>query len=140
MPNESNWDEELRADYFAGCALARAGRSSSELENALRALATVATQSHPNFSKRNPVVRRGYQDCAKNPKPKKNAFGLGGLIESKGKGCHRYFFRLLSEVDRVGPVAAPRRQSRGFRSKEACEAHRKKTKAERLGEDCVCQR
>ena len=64
MPGEPSWNEELRADYLAGCALGRAGRASDELENALRALASVATASHPSFRQRNPVVRRGFRSVA----------------------------------------------------------------------------
>lgn len=39
---ESNWNEELRADYLAGCALGRSGHPPDAMENALRALASVA--------------------------------------------------------------------------------------------------
>ncbi len=144
VQGESNWDEELRADYFAGCALGRAGRTPDEMENALRALASNSTSSHPSFAKRNPVVRRGFQDCsAKSAAKKKKAFGLGSLVEGKkDDGCFHYPFRLRSEVEQVGPVAAALRQSRGFASKEACEAHRaSRTKSsERLAEPCACLR
>ena len=142
---ESNWNEELRADYLAGCALGRSGRSSEELENALRALAQSATRSHPSFAKRNPVLRRGYRDCrnqAGGAPRQRPAFGIQGLLsEPNQAGCYRYRYRLAEDVGRVGPVAAPLRRSRRFEEEAECEAERTRlTKARlRVTEPCVCR-
>lgn len=140
---ESSWNEELRADYLAGCALGRSGRPPDEMENALRALAASATSSHPSFTQRVPVVRKGYDDCraaAKKAEPR-GTFGVGALLAApKGGACWGYWYRLDEQVRRVGPVAAPRRRSAGKKSKQACEAERQRHQAEgtRLTEDCTC--
>lgn len=144
-PGENNWNEELRADYMAGCALGRAGRRSDELENALRALASVATKSHPSFSHRVPVVRKGFSECraqANKAAELKNAFGIGAALGTGRGGCWRYWYRLAEDVNRVGPVAAPRRRTRGFTDEATCEAHRKRmTEAKRrVTEPCACSK
>lgn len=139
---ESSWNEELRADYLAGCALGRSGRPSVELENALRALASVATKSHPSFEQRNPVVRRGYDECkasAADLEKSRPAFGLGSMAEKPAaKGCG-YWYRLKEQVAQVGPVAAPRRRAGPFKSIEACRAHEAKLSEARTSEGCVCR-
>ena len=142
---ESNWNEELRADYLAGCALGRSGRSSDELENAMRALAQSATSSHPSFAERNPVLRRGYNDCrsqAGAAPRQRPAFGIKALLPfSKDAGCFRYPYRLSQDIARVGPVAAALRESRRFEDAVACEAHRSRmTKSgARVTEPCACR-
>ncbi len=142
QPFESSWNEELRADYLAGCALGRAGRTSSELENALRALAAVASKSHPSFKHRVPVVRKGFNNCrgqADIVAKKRSAFGLGNLVKKARKGCWRYWYRLRDEADRVGPIASKRRESRRYRGKLSCETARQKRAEERFSEECICQ-
>ncbi len=133
---ESSWNEELRADWFAGCAIGRSGRSSAELEAALRALASVATQSHPSFQQRGPAVRKGFNECVQLQEKidaaeakKKPAFGIGSMLRAKsGKGgCWGYWYRSAADVNRLGPVAAKRRRSRDFKSRKACDRHRKKS-------------
>lgn len=138
---ESSWNEELRADYLAGCALGRSGRSSHELENALRALAATASSTHPSFRDRVPVVRRGFDECrpqAEAVKRKKKAFGLGGAVGGEGR-C-RYRYRLQEDVVRLGPVVAVERTSQPFADDEACEAHRRRMTASkaRVTEECRC--
>ncbi len=145
MPGESSWNEELRADYLAGCALGRAGRPSAELENALRALASVATKSHPSFRERVPVVRRGYQDCqgqAGEFARSRDTFGLGRMRQNYEAlaGCWGYWYRLNSDIGRVGPVAAPRRRARGFTVRAECETARAERATERATEACTCER
>lgn len=143
---ESNWNEELRADYMAGCALGRAGRTSAEMENALRALASVATDSHPSFAQRVPVVRKGFNECqgqANKAAELAKPFGLGTTLnESQSRGCWRYWYRLKEEVDRVGPVAASRRRTRGFASEAVCKAHHKRMTdtRRRVTEPCSCSK
>lgn len=139
---ESSWNEELRADYLAGCALGRAGRSSHELENALRALAATASRTHPSFRDRVPVVRKGFNDCRAQASGRrgKKPFGLGALLKKGDQGC-RYHYRLTSDVERIGPVVAERRVSVAFRDASECEAHRTRmTEAgSRVTEECVCE-
>lgn len=143
---DSSWDEELRADYMAGCALARAGRPPVELEHAMSALASVASASHPAFDRRNPVIRRGYDECkaaqdhvdrAAKDRP---SFGLGAVVGGEGRGCWAYFYRAAEDVERLGPVAALRRRSPRYESEEACARARKaKVDAqERVAEPCKC--
>ena len=142
QPMESSWNEELRADYLAGCALGRSGRNSAELENAFRALASVATSSHPSFRDRIPVVRKGYDECrgqagmvAKNARP----FGLGTLVQEKRQpeSGFGYWYRLKEDVDKLGPVAAKRRRSDAHASQSACEAARRAITAARVSEACT---
>jgi hypothetical protein len=141
---ESSWNEELRADFLAGCALGRAGRSSHELENALRALSAYSSPTHPSFQHRVPVVRKGYKQCKKDApqiEAAKKPFGLGTLVGSPAvEGC-RYPYRLSADIDRVGPVVAKRRRSQSFASKETCEQERQRmTDARtRVTEECVCE-
>lgn len=138
---EPAWNEELRADYLAGCALGRAGRPPEALENALRALASVATASHPSFRERVPVVRRGYRECAqgseapRGPKP----FGLGSLLRGgrPDEGCWRYRYRLREQMARLGPVGPKLRQSSGYASRTECEGAQAR-REDRVGERCTC--
>lgn len=140
---EHSWDEEMRADYLAGCALGRTGRSPAELKRALSALASVATASHPSFKLRQPAVERGYQDCAPQAEAfsrARGAFGLGAAQardRAPARGC-AYHYRLREDARRMGPVAAPRRQTRAYKSKAACERARA-ARAERLSEACRCE-
>lgn len=142
---ESSWDEELRADYLAGCALSRSGHSPDDLERALRALAAVATPSHPAFGMRTAVVRKGYSECLRAPAPAKNAqtFGLGAALRARGKkkGCWGYWFRDPAEVARVGPIAAPRSRSRSFSDGAECERQRRRFDPGALqnSESCTCE-
>lgn len=139
---DSSWDEELRADYLAGCALGRSGRPPSELENALRALAQVASDSHPAFTHRTPVVRKGYADCKKADRAKEPTFGIGAALRAgaRGAGCWTYRYRAQAEIAKVGPVAAKRRVSRAFEAQAECERERAKLpEIERhASEVCAC--
>lgn len=143
--DDTAWEEELRADYLAGCALGRSGRSSAELEAALRALAATASPTHPSFEQRNPMIRRGYEDCRAHQEKfdklerDKPTFGLGAVVE-KGEGCWAYFYRASEDVRTFGPVAAPRRRSPYFATERACElARHEKTRAKaRVTEKCAC--
>ncbi|MBK8012529.1 MAG: hypothetical protein IPK13_14350 [Deltaproteobacteria bacterium] len=180
MPTDSSWDEELRADYLAGCALFRSGRPPDELEHALRALAESASASHPSFAHRVPAVRRGYDDCGRAQRESKEdttpsdggqppptapgslpgrlpggELGLPGLpkapfglarwllpLDAPGQsGCWRYAYRLSDEVDRLGPIAAPRRVSRRFGGRDECDGHRQAMANEggRVTDACRCE-
>jgi hypothetical protein len=141
---ESNWDEELRADYLAGCALGRSGRPPDELDHALRALAQVATASHPAFNVRTSVVGRGYNDCKESPTPPKSAeFGIGAALraQSAKRSCWGYWYRQPDEVARIGPIAAKRIRSKSFKDELECESARRRL-AEAMrdnAEACACE-
>jgi hypothetical protein len=141
---EAAWNEELRADYLAGCALGRSGRPPVELENALRALATVATPSHPAFDMRTQVVRKGYADCKQNvPAGQGGGFGIGAALRAQAKqdGCWSYRYRRKDEIARVGPIAAKRIGSRMFTDRESCEAHRARLEPieRNASDECSCE-
>ena len=142
---DSSWDEELRADFLAGCALGKSGRPPDELENALRALAAIASTSHPSFGLRNKAVRDGYHNCRKlqaelDAKKAGPGFGIGAMLRKSRGGCWVYWYRSKEEIGQVGPVAAPRRKSPGFETRESCEAERAQREAakQRLTEPCAC--
>lgn len=147
-PFESSWNEELRADYLAGCALGRAARPPDDLENALRALASTASPTHPSFHKRNPVVRKGYDDCrpqAEILQQQKPGFGLSRVLKQKKASnpqqCWRYAYRLREDIERVGPVVSKVRRSDRFGSQVACESHRETMtgRRTRVSKPCVCE-
>jgi hypothetical protein len=58
-----SWSRELRADAWAGCALARAGLSTSELQTALMAVSQYPSATHPAWNLRLPAVATGYSAC-----------------------------------------------------------------------------
>ncbi len=141
---ESSWNEELRADYLAGCALGRSGRTSQELENALRALSAYSSPTHPSFQQRVPVVRKGYDECQKDaPKIEqaKKPFGLGALVHAKKRTGCRYPYRLSADIDRVGPIVAKRRRSQPFVDAATCEHERQRMTESRarVTEECTCE-
>lgn len=143
---DSSWDEELRADYLAGCALGRSGRPPDELENALRALAQVATRTHPAFDMRTQVVRKGYADC-RPPAPapaKAGGFGIGAALRAakrRNTACWGYWSRSPEEVSRIGPVAAKRKRSKLFGDAETCEQARRRLPKGAIenSESCTCE-
>ena len=60
---KSSWDSELRADAWAGCAMAKAELTPSRLQAALLALSTYPSPAHPEWSARRPVITEGYTQC-----------------------------------------------------------------------------
>jgi hypothetical protein len=54
---------ELRADAWAGCALARVDLSSNDLAEALTAVAKYPSPAHPGWALRLPALRLGYTQC-----------------------------------------------------------------------------
>lgn len=54
---------ELRADAWAGCALAKSSLSSNDLSEALSAVSKYPPSTHPNWSLRVPALRLGYTHC-----------------------------------------------------------------------------
>ena len=60
---KSEWSRELRADAWAGCALAKNHLSSSDLAGALTAVAKYPPSHDANWSLRVPALRLGYVHC-----------------------------------------------------------------------------
>ncbi|MEL6185289.1 MAG: hypothetical protein AAFU79_11755 [Myxococcota bacterium] len=138
---EPAWNEELRADFLAGCALGRLGRGPEALESAFRALAAVATASHPSFRERVPVMRKGWASCRAEGYPGAPApLGISRLLPSEPSGCFRYRYRLIAAQRRLGPIGAPLRRSGAFSSKKTCEEHRRQRSVDRDTEACLCVR
>lgn len=129
QPGEPIQVEELRADYLAGCALARVGRSPDELQHALSALGRTASASHPPFKDRVTVVQKGYQDC------------LASEAQSQAPipGC-RFRFQSVADRRRLGPVAAPWQRSKPYPSRKACERARRQNSLHSHRKACVCVR
>jgi hypothetical protein len=60
---KSGWTPELRADAWAGCALARSDLSSADLTGALTAVSKYPPSRGPGWSARVPALRLGYIHC-----------------------------------------------------------------------------
>lgn len=60
---DTAWSRELKADAWAGCALARAGFGTAAIENALTAIAAFPSPSHPHWPMRVQAVRTGFVNC-----------------------------------------------------------------------------
>lgn len=60
---KDSWDEELRADAWAGCALAKAELKPSGLQAALLAMWTYPSAAHPPWSARRPAITAGFVQC-----------------------------------------------------------------------------
>jgi hypothetical protein len=57
------WDAELRADAWAGCAMAKADLSPSRLQAALLAMSTYPSPHHPAWDVRRPAITEGFTRC-----------------------------------------------------------------------------
>jgi len=62
----NSWSRELKADAWAGCALARVGGNTQQIENALRAIAAYPSSSHPGWRHRHQAIREGFISCSGN--------------------------------------------------------------------------
>lgn len=60
---DTAWSRELKADAWAGCALARARIGTAAIENALTAIAAFPSPSHPPWPMRIQAVRTGFVNC-----------------------------------------------------------------------------
>jgi hypothetical protein len=60
---KATWDSELRADAWAGCAMAKAELTPSRLQAVLMTLSTYPSARHPEWSARRPVITEGYKQC-----------------------------------------------------------------------------
>ncbi len=64
---KSEWSRELRADAWAGCALAKSALSSNDLAEALTAVSKyppVAQGAPPSWAQRLPALRLGFIQCS----------------------------------------------------------------------------
>lgn len=59
----NSWSRELKADAWAGCALARTGFGTRQIENALGAIAAYPSATHPGWPQRLQAVRAGFVNC-----------------------------------------------------------------------------
>lgn len=59
----NSWSRELKADAWAGCALARMGMQPAALAAALQAIAAYPSPSHPPWPQRVQAVEQGYVAC-----------------------------------------------------------------------------
>lgn len=59
----NSWSRELKADSWAGCALARANVGTDQIQNALRAIAAYPSPSHPGWPQRIQAVQSGFVAC-----------------------------------------------------------------------------
>jgi hypothetical protein len=60
---KDGWDSELRADAWAGCAMAKAELSPSRIQAVLLAMSTYPSPHHPPWNARRPVITEGYTRC-----------------------------------------------------------------------------
>jgi hypothetical protein len=57
------WDSELRADAWAGCAIAKAELTPSRLQAVLLAMSSYPSAHHPPWAERRAVITEGYVRC-----------------------------------------------------------------------------
>ncbi|HEV3333150.1 MAG TPA: hypothetical protein VG096_19320 [Bryobacteraceae bacterium] len=57
------WSPELRADAWAGCALAKSSLSATSVKEALTAVAKYPSPAHPGWAQRLPALRLGFTHC-----------------------------------------------------------------------------
>src|SRR5262245_46586759 len=60
---KNGWSPELRADAWAGCALAKMNLTKNALRSSLTTLSKYASPSDPEWKLRLPVLRLGYTQC-----------------------------------------------------------------------------
>jgi len=60
---KDTWDSELRADAWAGCAMAKADMTPSRLQAVLLAMSTYPSPHHPAWDARRPVITEGFTKC-----------------------------------------------------------------------------
>lgn len=60
---KSTWSPELRADAWAGCALAKVNLPARDLQETLAALAKYPSPAHPAWNARLPALETGFKQC-----------------------------------------------------------------------------
>jgi hypothetical protein len=63
---KTSWSPELRADAWAGCALARMNLTVRQLQAGLTALSKYPSPAHPDWLIRIPILQAGYMQCGGN--------------------------------------------------------------------------
>ena len=64
---KSEWPPELRADAWAGCALAKNALSGTSVKEALTALSKYPSPGQPGWAARLPALRLGFTHCGGEP-------------------------------------------------------------------------
>lgn len=75
----SGGNAEVRADAWAGCALAKVDLRVNDLSEALTAVSKYPSPAHPNWTLRLPALRLGYTQCG----------GDGSKFDSGADGSRR---------------------------------------------------
>ena len=60
---KETWDPELRADAWAGCAMAKAGLKPSGLQASLLVMSEYPSAHHPGWGERRAVIVEGFKQC-----------------------------------------------------------------------------
>jgi hypothetical protein len=60
---DTSWQKELRADAYAGCALAKAKLSTAQLENVAKVISKYASPTHPAWPDRIDAIEHGFHAC-----------------------------------------------------------------------------
>lgn len=76
---QSDWTPELRADAWAGCALAKSDLSVDDLADALTAVSKYPPSADAHWSLRLPALRLGYIHCG----------GIGATFDASAGGSQR---------------------------------------------------
>jgi len=74
---KSSWNIELRADAWAGCALAKNNLDAKALKEAVDALAGYPPASRPDWNQRLMALKTGYTHCGGNQPPLAEAAAPG---------------------------------------------------------------
>ena len=77
----ASWDSEMRADAWAGCALARLELRPSVMQAALRAMETYPPATHAPWTSREPIVQAGYTQCGGG-----RMLSLASAVEAPARG------------------------------------------------------
>ena len=80
---DHSWGRELRADAWAGCALARKGFGSQTTRLLLQLIAQTPSHSHPDWSVRIVALEQGYQSCGGQSWPF-SVTGSGAVLMGEG--------------------------------------------------------
>ena len=59
----NSWGRELKADAWAGCALAKVGARTEQIKRSLVAIAQYPSQSHPSWPLRHQAIQTGFTQC-----------------------------------------------------------------------------
>ena len=97
MQGKEAWDSELRADAWAGCAMAKAELKPSGLQAALLVLSEHPSPRHPAWGERRAAITEGYKQC-------------GGVVLPK----------LARETEKEAPEAAATATLAGCTSDRDC--------------------